>query len=71
MSNESIGISNLEINKFIKNSINDDLESNFIGVNPSDKINFFIIFHNLMRKKDKFFFIISNTDRSDRPGMHW
>ena len=52
MSNESIGISNLEINKFIKNSINDDLESNFVGVNPSDKINFFIIFHNLMRKKD-------------------
>lgn len=41
MSNESIGISNLEINKFIKNNSNDDLESNFVGVYPSDKINFF------------------------------
>ena len=42
MSNESIGISNLEINKFVKNSSNDDLESNFVGVYPSDKINFFL-----------------------------
>ena len=36
-----VGICNLETKRFIKNSANSDLESNFAGVYPSNKISFF------------------------------
>ena len=67
MSKEGVGISNLELNKFTENSSNANLERNFAGVYLSH-----IIYNNLMRKRGhKSSFIISSTDRFDRPGMQW
>ena len=64
------GISNFEIERVFKEINNDDLNKNFIGVFPSDKFNKFIMFKTMMLGK-KCPFIISNTDRSDKNGMHW
>ena len=66
------GRSNLEIKKVIANSSNDDLKVNFAGVFASNEINYLISFHSLIKNKDaKYIFLISNTDRADRPGTHW
>ena len=64
----SKGISNIEIIKLFK-EINNDLNENFLGVYPSDKINKFIMFEKMMPGK-KYPFLVSNTDRSDQGGMH-
>ena len=49
---------------------NDDLNDNFLGVFPSDKINKFIMFERMMSGK-KYTFIICNTDCGDKNGTHW
>ena len=61
----SRGISNFEIEKVFKEINNEDINKNFLGVFPSDKINKFIMFEKMMLGK-KYLFIISNTDRSDK-----
>ena len=38
------GISNLETKRVIKNSCNDNLKANFVGVFVSNEINYFISF---------------------------
>lgn len=38
----------------------------------SNQINMIINIHQLMKKQQiKYNFVISNSDRSDQPGMHW
>ena len=66
----SRGISNFEIEKVFKEINNEDINKNFLGVFPSDKINKFIMFEKMMLGK-KYLFIISNTDRSDKDGTRW
>ena len=66
----SKGISDIEIEKLFKEINNDDLNENFLGVYPSDKINKFIMFEKMMPGK-KYPFLVSNTDRSDQGRMHW
>ena len=61
----SRGISNFEIEKVFKEINNEDINKDFLGVFPSDKINKFIMFEKMMLGK-KYLFIISNTDRSDK-----
>ena len=58
----SRGISNFEIEKVFKEINNEDINKNFLGVFPSDKINKFIMFEKMMPGK-KYPFIISNTDK--------
>ena len=64
------GISNFEMEKVFKETNNEDINKNFLGVFPSDKINKFIMFEKMMPGK-KHPFIISNTGRSDECGTHW
>ena len=66
----SRGIFNFEIEKVFKEINNKDINKNFLGVFPSDKINKFIMFEKMMPGK-KYPFIISNTDRSDEGSTHW
>ena len=54
----SRGISNFEIEKVFKEINNEDINKNFLGVFPSDKINKFIMFEKMMPGK-KYPFIIS------------
>ena len=42
--NMSKGISNFEIEKILKEINNEDINGNFLGVFPTDKINKFIMF---------------------------
>ena len=56
----------------LKQKEQDDLIKKFVGVFPSNFINNFINFHNLMKKKKAvYLFMIMNTDRSDKEGTHW
>ena len=68
--NMSRGISNFETEKVFKEINNEDINKNFLGVFPPDKINKFIMFEKMMLC-EKYPFIISNTDRSDEGGTHW
>ena len=65
----SQAISNFETEKVFKEINNDDLNQNFPGVFPSNKINKFVMFEKKMPGK-KHPFIISNIDRSDESGTH-
>ena len=68
--NISRGISNIDINRIFGSLNKDDMNVNFVGVSPSDKIYKFVSFDRMMTgKKDPF--LISNTDRSDKKGTHW
>ena len=66
----SKGISNIEIKKLFKEINNDDLNENFLGVYPSDKINKFIMFEKMLPGK-KYPLLVSNMDRSGQGGTHW
>lgn len=60
------GISNLEIKSVLQNLKNDDINKNFIGVFPSEKINKFVSFHKIMKTRGKKYpFLTSNMHRSD------
>ena len=50
--NVSKGISNFEIEKIFKEINNEDINENFLGVFPSDKINKFIMFEKMMPGKN-------------------
>ena len=66
----SRGISNIDINRIFSSLNNDDINVNFGGVFPSDKINKFVSFDKMMTRR-KYPFLISNTNRSGKKGMHW
>ena len=66
----SRGVSNFEIEKLFKEINNENINKNFLGAFPSNKINKFIMFEKMMPGK-KYPFIISNTDRSDEGSTHW
>ena len=70
---DSVGISNFEIERIIKNSNNNNLINNLVGVFPFDKIKKFIDSHGLMKEKSNatYPFLISNTDRATTTGTHW
>ena len=65
------GISNETIVKFFENETDDDLTNNFVGVFPSNYVTKFISFHEMMIEKNRYPFIIMNTDRSNKNGTHW
>ena len=66
-----LGISNFEIEKIIKSSNNEDLINNFFSVFSSDKMNKFIDFHRIMKKRPaKYLFLLSDTDRAGNTEKH-
>ena len=66
------GISNDEVVKFFENVEDDDIKENFVGVFPSNYINKFISFHEMVKEKNKKYpFIIMNIDRADKDGTNW
>ena len=66
------GISNLEIEKTLKTSKNDNINKKPIGIFPSGKINELVHFHKIIKARGaKYPFLISNMDRSDKEGTHW
>ena len=66
----SRGISNFELERVFKDVNNADINENFLGVFPLNKINRFVMFEKIMPNK-KYPFIISNTDKAHLPGTHW
>ena len=65
------GISNKTIVNFFEKKTDDDLKKNFVGVFPSNYVTRFISFHEMMIEKNRYLFIIMNTDRSNKKGTHW
>ena len=63
----SKGISNFQIENAIDNIGGEDLNNNFVGVFPSNRMNRFID-HSVMicSKKGKYPFVIANTDSSEK-----
>ena len=63
-------ILNVEIERIFNEIDNADLNNNFLGVFPSNKINKFISLKKMMvdRKNP---FLIANTDRTDKGGTNW
>ena len=66
------GVSNKTIVFFFAELGNDDVIKNFIGVFPSNFVNRFISFHDMISESGtKYPFAIMNTDQSDKKGTHW
>ena len=65
-----MGISNFEIERVFKMIDSNDLDDNFVGFFPSNKMNKFFDVTKMM-KGNKYPFLIANTDRPDKPGTHW
>ena len=66
------GISNVDIENIFENEKNDDLKITDMGVYSSNSIAKYINFYEIIKEKDtKFPFAIFNTNRENKPGMHW
>ena len=66
------GISNQDIGNYTEEKYNENFKKNFAGVFPSKFITKFISFHRMMiKKEERYPFIIMNTDRSNKAGTHW
>ena len=68
----SKGISNLQIRKAFKEINDQDIDENSVGVFPANHMNRFIDYKTMIsEKKEKYPFVIANTDSSDKDGSHW
>ena len=68
----SKGITNFQIENALKNINDKDLNDNFAGVFPANRMSRFIDYKTMIsEKKDKYPFIIANTDSSDKDGTQW
>ena len=56
------GISNETIVNFFENESDDDFKKNFFDVFPSKYVTRFISFHEMLIEKDRYPFIIMNTN---------
>ena len=65
------GISNEAIVNIFENETGNDFTNFFVGVSPSSYVTRFISFHEMMIEKNRYPFIIMNTDRSDKNTTHW
>ena len=66
------GISNVDIENIFENEKNDDLKKTDMGVYSSNSIAKYINFYEIIKEKDtKYPFAIFNTNRENKPGMHW
>ena len=67
------GISNIDIEKFMKNETNEDIKKkNFKGVFSSGSLTKFVNFEKILKiNKSPYPFLILNTSRKNKPGIHW
>ena len=66
------GISDFRIEKAFKNINDQDIDNNFVGGFPSNKMNKFIDHASMIsQKKGKYPFVIANTDSPNNGGTHW
>ena len=66
------GIINFQTEEAFKNTKDEDVNNNFVGIFPSNYINKFIDHASMISdKKGKYPFIIANTDSSSKSGTHW
>ena len=66
------GISNIDIKKFMKNETNEDLKKNFKTVMSSDLLTKLVNFKKMLKtEKAPYPFIVINTSRHNKPGVHW
>ena len=66
------GISNLQIEKAFKELNDQDIDENFVGVFPANRMNRFIDYKTMISEKEgKHPFIIVNTDSDDKDGTQW
>ena len=63
------GTSNFQTENTFKNMSDDDIDDNFVGVFPSNRMKKFIEHAAMMsEKKEKHPFVIANTDNSEKGG---
>ena len=66
------GISNIYIEKFIKNETNEDIKKYFKGVYSSDSLIKYVNFEKILKtNKSTYPFSILNTSRKKKLGVHW
>ena len=66
------GITNIEIEKYFDDEMNEGLKRNFMGVYWADSITKYVNFYDIIKEKGaKYPFTIFNTDRENKPGTHW
>ena len=66
------GITNIEIEKYFDDEMNEGLKRNFMGVYWADSITKYVNFYDIIKeKRAKCPFTIFNTDRENKPGTHW
>ena len=60
------GLSNFQIDEFLKNEENEDLKKNYMGTYSIDSITRYINFYEIIRKRNgKYPFAIFNTDKEN------
>ena len=68
----SKGILNQQTEKAFKELNDQDIDENFVGVFPVNHMNRFIDYKTMIsEKKEKYSFIIANTNSSNKDGTHW
>ena len=65
------GISNKAIVNIFENETDNDFKIFFVGVSPPSYVTRFISFHEMMIEKNRYPFILMNTDRSNKKGTYW
>ena len=60
------------VNEFTQNINDEDIDDNFVGAFPSNHMNKFIDHPSMIsQKKEKYPFVVANTDSSSESEMHW
>ena len=66
------GISDKKFVHVFAESPDNDVKKHFIGIFPSNFVNRFVSFHDMISESGtRYSFVITNTDRSDKKGTHW
>ena len=66
------GMSNFQTDDFFKDEENEDLKKNFMGTYSIDSITKYINFYEIIKWRNaKYPFAIFNTDKENKPGIHW
>ena len=65
------GTSNFQIEKALKDIDDPDINHNFVGVFPANEMDRFIEYKTMISEIRQIFFIIANTDSSDKDDTHW
>ena len=66
------GLSNFQIDKFLKDEENEEIKKKYMGVYSMHSITRYINFYEIIKwKNGKYRFAIFNMDEHDKPGTHW